>query len=410
MIITIIWKLINYTETVLRKLVILYKTSSFRIQLNKINSNIYKDKKIVFIDTDCVVGGSQKITIKLGESLKKLNYKTIYFATESYGIAKDWKNETIKSFTDFIDLRMLYNKEIKLLKALEIIQPEYVIIINSKLGYKIAPIIKRKFPDIILYDIIHASININNKFISSDETVKSIDLRITACDGLRENLIYNYSDMLKDKFKDKIVTIKNGTEINPLKNNDIKSSFKKDLNISKSDFVVLFIGSFSEHKDPMSILKISEFISKHYDDIHFVLFGNGPLKYQLQQYINKKRISKNTHIIVNSNNVYGILSESDVLILPSVIESLGLVILEAMSIGIPSLVCNVGYQNEIIDDNVDGFLIERDNNFINNFIDKILYLKNNKQNYSMIKNNALIKVKNKFDINKTLNNYHNIFK
>ena len=65
MIITIIWKLINYTETVLRKLVILYKTSSFRIQLNKINSNIYKDKKIVFIDTDCVVGGSQKITIKL---------------------------------------------------------------------------------------------------------------------------------------------------------------------------------------------------------------------------------------------------------------------------------------------------------------------------------------------------------
>ena len=81
-----------------------------------------------------------------------------------------------------------------------------------------------------------------------------------------------------------------------------------------------------------------------------------------------------------------------------------------MSIGIPSLVSNVGYQNEIIDDNVDGFLIERDDNYIDNFINKILYLKNDKIIYSKIKNNALIKVKSKFDINKTLNNYHNIFK
>ena len=111
-------------------------------------------------------------------------------------------------------------------------------------------------------------------------------------------------------------------------------------------------------------------------------------------------------MIVNSNSVYDILSESDVLILPSIVESLGLVILEAMSMGVPPIVSNVGYQNEIIDDEIDGFLIERDNNFIDKFIDKIIFLKNNKQIYLKIKNNALIKVKNKYDVNRTLKNYH----
>ena len=59
-----------------------------------------------------------------------------------------------------------------------------------------------------------------------------------------------------------------------------------------------------------------------------------------------------------------------------------------------------------IDDEIDGFLIERNNNFIDKFIDKIISLKNNKRIYLKIKNNALIKVKNKYDVNNTLQNYH----
>ena len=406
MIIMILGKIINYIEIFLRKMVIVYNTSSFTKQLNKIRMNNYNDKRVVFIDTDCMVGGSQKLTIQLGLSLKNSNYSAVYIATESYGSAKDWKKKIIKSFTDFIDIRMSINKESKLIKALKIIKPNYIIITNSKLGYKITPKIKRLYPNVIIYDIIHASINNYNKFIVTEEFVENIDLRIAACDGLKQNLIENYSEISRDSFKERVVVIKNGTKINPLQNNNIKSTLRKDLNIKKSEFVVLFIGSFAEHKDPMSILKISKKLSQDFDDIHFVLFGNGPLKRQLQYYIHKFGISRNTHMIVNSNSVYDILSESDVLILPSIVESLGLVILEAMSMGVPPIVSNVGYQNEIIDDEIDGFLIERNNNFIDKFIDKIISLKNNKQIYLKIKNNALIKVKNKYDVNNTLQNYH----
>ena len=330
MIIMILGKIINCIEIFFRKMVIVYNTSSFTKQLNKIKMNNYYDKRVVFIDTDCMVGGSQKLTIQLGLSLKNSNYSAVYIATESYGSAKDWKKKIIQSFTEFIDIRMSIN--------------------NSKLGYKIAPKIKRFYPNVIIYDIIHASINIHNKFIVNDQSVESIDLRIAACDGLKENLIENYSKISRDSFKERVVVIKNGTKINPLQNNNIKTTLRKDLNIKKSEFVVLFIGSFAEHKDPMSILKISKKLSQDFDDIHFVLFGNGPLKRQLQYYIHKFGISRNTHMIVNSNSVYDILSESDVLILPSIVESLGLVILEAMSMGVPPIVSNVGYQNEIIDD------------------------------------------------------------
>ena len=128
MIIMILGKIINYIEIIFRKMVVVYNTSNFTKQLNKININNYNDKRVVFIDTDCIVGGSQKITIQLGLSLNHYNYSSVYIATESYGSAKDWKKKIIKSFTDFIDIRMSINKESKLIKALKIIKPNYIII------------------------------------------------------------------------------------------------------------------------------------------------------------------------------------------------------------------------------------------------------------------------------------------
>ena len=110
-----------------------------------------------------------------------------------------------------------------------------------------------------------------------------------------------------------------------------------------------------------------------------------------------------------SNDIYSVLYDADVLILPSVVESFGLVIIEAMSVGIPTIVSNVGYQSEIIDNGINGFLINPDNNLLHNYIKNILLLKNNKNIYKKIKINGLKKVKNKFDINSTLNKYHELF-
>tara|TARA_B100000029_G_scaffold301281_1_gene294170 strand:- start:23933 stop:25168 length:1236 start_codon:yes stop_codon:yes gene_type:complete len=409
MLIDFILKMINHLGFFIKKVFLIYKYPSFEKQLNRLKIFNTSKKTIVFIDTDCIVGGSQKITSQLGKSLKNLNIRTIYIATEFFGISKDWKNKILNSFSIFIDIRASFNKEKKILKLLKTVHPQYVVIINSKIGYKLAPIIKNLYPKIIIYDIIHASINIDNDFISADESAQNIDIRITVCKGLKKNLLENYSSYSKNNFQNKIITITNGTQINNLNDTTTNLNFRNKLGINQKDFVVLFIGIFSEHKNPMSVLKISEKIIKDYNDIHFILFGNGPLKNLIKYNIYKRGISNNTHVIDNSNDIYSVLYDADVLILPSLVESFGLVIIEAMSVGIPTIVSNVGYQSEIIDNGINGFLINPDNNLLHNYIKNILLLKNNKNIYKKIKINGLKKVKNKFDINSTLNKYHELF-
>ena len=61
------------------------------------------------------------------------------------------------------------------------------------------------------------------------------------------------------------------------------------------------------------------------------------------------------------DNVLSLLQNSDIFVLPSYYEALGCVYLEAMSCGVPVIGCINNGIDEIIQNGVDGFLIEGKN-------------------------------------------------
>jgi glycosyltransferase involved in cell wall biosynthesis len=88
---------------------------------------------------------------------------------------------------------------------------------------------------------------------------------------------------------------------------------------------------------------------------------------------------------------------------------MGLVILDAMVKGKPTIVANVGNQSEIIKNEINGYLVARDNKMVENFVNNIFRLMNDNNLYERIKNNALITVKKDFDVEISVKKYLNLF-
>jgi len=89
-----------------------------------------------------------------------------------------------------------------------------------------------------------------------------------------------------------------------------------------------------------------------------VLIGDGPDRGAAEYLVRKKKLQKDVHFLGKQDQVYTKLSSADLFLLPSQLESFGLAALEAMACEVPVIATNVGGVPEVIEHNVDGFLVE----------------------------------------------------
>ena len=94
--------------------------------------------------------------------------------------------------------------------------------------------------------------------------------------------------------------------------------------------------------------------------VQVLLVGDGPQRSRLEQEIRRLAVGDVVHLFgfVPHERVPAVLTHADLLVLPSLYEELGTILLEAMWVGLPIVASRTGGIPDIIDDGVTGVLVE----------------------------------------------------
>tara|TARA_B100000315_G_C14388166_1_gene500627 strand:- start:258 stop:815 length:558 start_codon:yes stop_codon:yes gene_type:complete len=110
------------------------------------------------------------------------------------------------------------------------------------------------------------------------------------------------------------------------------------------------------------------------ENVELVIAGDGPERKNLERLAKRACPDRVRFLgLLDSASVYEELSKADVFVLPSIADSFGNVYVEAMASGLPVIAARAGGVVEIVENNVNGFLIEPDD--LDELVDKVNLLK-----------------------------------
>ncbi len=135
---------------------------------------------------------------------------------------------------------------------------------------------------------------------------------------------------------------------------------------------VVHVGGFSFEKNHEELIGIFSKIIETRKDVHLHLVGDGPLKSKIEELVENMDLQEHVTFYGFVNNPLSYINAADVLVLPSIIEGLPGVLLEAMFCRTPVIAYNVGGISEIISPKT-GSLIRRNDSesFANAILDTL---------------------------------------
>lgn len=119
---------------------------------------------------------------------------------------------------------------------------------------------------------------------------------------------------------------------------------------------IIMVARFSPQKDQEGLIRVLSKLDKKSYKMTFV--GDGPTLAKNKALCERLNISDRVNFLGFKENVISLLNQNDLFILSSHYEGLPYSIIEAMSTGLPIIASNVGGNNELVANNVNGYLYD----------------------------------------------------
>lgn len=204
--------------------------------------------------------------------------------------------------------------------------------------------------------------------------------------------------------KNKIVHIPNGVDTKtfyPVKDLREKRHLKSELALPDKK-IISFVGRLDPQKRVGMLIDIFKDVHNACKSAYLIVIGDGPEKEKIL-----KRSDENIFYLGTVKNVAEYLRASDMLVLPTLSEGMSNVILEAMATGLPVISTNVSSNPEIIEDGIDGILLEVEDK--EGLKEKIIKLMLNETFAQKIGQNARKKILEQFSMESIAAKYREIF-
>lgn len=164
--------------------------------------------------------------------------------------------------------------------------------------------------------------------------------------------------------KEKIINmIAHGVNTEFFKPCNDKVKLREKYNLPSSSFIIIYTGRLAKVKQLEVVINSFNELIQIVKDSFLLIVGDGPQKEELRNSANKYCENHIRFInFVNSEILTELYAASDMFILLSRGEGISSALLEACSAGLPMLVSNVGANTDIVQNNVNGFVLDEISN------------------------------------------------
>ncbi len=119
--------------------------------------------------------------------------------------------------------------------------------------------------------------------------------------------------------------------------------------------IILHASNFREVKNVPAVVEVFQLLRRDHE-VRLLLVGDGPEISEVQALVERYGLENDVAFLGQADHLEDILPVADVLLLPSLHESFGLVALEAMACAVVPVMTSVGGAAEFINDGHNGFL------------------------------------------------------
>jgi glycosyltransferase involved in cell wall biosynthesis len=263
-----------------------------------------------------------------------------------------------------------------------------------------AKTLKQSF-DIPLVATIHATENGRNSGIH-DDTQRYINDSEWLLTYESSEVIVNSNFMKNDLQRifglpyDKVSIIPNGVELDKFDNIERDYDFRRQFAMD-NERIILYVGRLVYEKGVQNLIGAMPKILQNYHDAKLVIAGRGGMMDELKSEAYNLGIADKVYFAgyCDTKKVQQLYKCADVAVFPSTYEPFGIVALESMLAGVPTVVSDIGGLNDIIDHGITGMKSYAGNS--NSIADSVITLLFDQKLCSNISKNAVKKVKETYN-------------
>lgn len=375
-------------------------------------SESYKIKVFIFIDS-YRIGGMHRQILYLVDGIDKNKFEPIVcVSTDTGGLKERFMNTGCKLISLGWKGRYDIGMAFRLSKILKEEIPDIVFITEAQnlVYFRIAKLFWRKnvvqigsFRALSFW-LGHDKKNlhfIDNLF--SNWLYKTSDYITTNSNALKDH----YSNIVSLKKNKPIQTIYNGSNFD-FEITKSKLEIRNELNIPLEDIVIIMVARLDPWKDFDTLLNAAKKVLINYNNVKFILVGDGALKDDLIQKIMKDDLIGKVILLGERKDVFNYLSAADISILSTNGEGFSNSILESMAFSKPVIATRVGGNIELIGDSEEfGILVPSKSS--DKLYDSISRLLNDEKKRLDIGVFGKRRINELCNIDKYINSYENLF-
>lgn len=183
---------------------------------------------------------------------------------------------------------------------------------------------------------------------------RQVDLFIAASEAIRDVLI-------KDGIPPtRIVVVHDGIDVDRVGRSpaaDLHAEFW----LPKGAPVIVNVGALVPHKGQTFLVEAMARVRQRMPDVRLVIFGEGPLRHQLEQQIKDRGLAKHVVLAGFREDVLALTRSADLFVMSSVTEGLGSTVLDAMAMGLAVVGTRAGGIPEAVVHGETGALVPAGN-------------------------------------------------